>query len=213
MITFICAKGTSVRCPNKNIKLLQYTLDKVKSFMNIIVITDDKQIENICKQNNVKCYIEDKNKQFGELISIYNYLVDTKQLNTITEFIHLQITHPLTNIETIMNVAYTDLTNYDMCTTYTMVSNRSIFLLNEDDTYKVESYERKGCLCPITKMIDGCVYKITTSFLQEVVKAESFNNHFWNKSKKKFVKNNSDFYLDVDEPNDLKIFEKYFKTS
>lgn len=207
MKTFICAKETSVRCPDKNIKLLQYTLDKVKSFMDIIVITDSKQIENICKQNNVECFIENKDKQFGELMSIYNYISSTNQYDIISEFIHLQLTQPFTNIETLMNVAYSDLTDYDMVTTYTIVPNRSIFLLNDDNTYKVESYERKGCLCPDVKMIDGCIYKIKTSFLYECINQESFNHHFWNESKIKFVENTSDVFLDVDTPKELKQFE------
>lgn len=205
--TFICAKGTSIRCPGKNIKLLQYTLNKVKSFMDIIVITDSSQIENICKHNNVKCYIEDSNKQFGELTSIYNYLIDTNQFDTIKEFILLPLPQPFTNIETIMNIAYSDLTDYDMATTYTIVPNRSIFLLNNDNTYKVDSYERKGCLCPDTKMIDGCIYKIKTSFLFECINQDSFNHHFWNESKIKFIENTSDIFLDVDTPKELKQFE------
>lgn len=205
--TFICAKGTSVRCPNKNLKLIQYTLDKVKSFMNITVITDSTRIVEICKQNNVDYYIEDKDKQFGELMSIHNYLIETNQYDTIKEFIHLQLTHPFINIETIMNVAYTNLNDYDMATTYTIVPNRSIFLLNDDNTYKVDSYERKGCLCPDVKMIDGCIYKIKSSSLKEAISSESFNHYFWNKSKICFIKNTSDIFLDIDTHKELKQFE------
>lgn len=205
--TFICAKGTSVRCPNKNLKLIQYTLDKVKSFLDITVITDSPRIVEICKQNNVDYYIEDSNKQFGELMSIYNYLIETNQLESITEFIQLPLPQPFTNIETIMNVANADLTEYDMATTYTVVPNRAIFLLNEDNTYKVDSYERKGCLCPDVKMIDGCIYKIKSSFLKEIISTESFNHHFWNKSKICFVENTSDIFLDIDTPKELKQFE------
>ena len=205
--TFICAKGTSVRCPNKNLKLIQYTLDKVKSFLDITVITDSPRIVEICKQNNVDYYIEDSNKQFGELMSIHNYLIETNQYDNIKEFIQLPLPQPFTNIETIMNVAYSDLTDYDIATTYTIVPNRSIFLLNDDNTYKVDSYERKGCLCPDTKMIDGCIYKIKSSFLKETINAESFNNHFWNKSKICFVENTSDIFLDIDTPKELKQFE------
>lgn len=205
--TFICAKGTSVRCPNKNLKLIQYTLDKVKSFLDITVITDSPRIVEICKQNNVDYYIEDSNKQFGELMSIYNYLIETNQLESISDFIQLPLPQPFTNIETIMNVAYADLTEYDIATTYTIVPNRAIFLLNEDNSFKVDSYERKGCLCPDTKMIDGCIYKIKSSFLKEAINAESFNNHFWNKSKICFIENTSDIFIDIDTPKELKQFE------
>lgn len=205
--TFICAKGTSVRCPNKNLKLIQYTLDKVKSFLDITVITDSPRIVEICKQNNVDYYIEDTDKQFGELMSIHNYLIETNQYDNIKEFIQLPLPQPFTNTETIMNVAYSDLTEYDMTTTYTVVPNRAIFLLNEDNSFKVDSYERKGCLCPDVKMIDGCIYKIKSSFLKEIISTESFNHHFWNKSKICFVENTSDIFLDIDTPKELKQFE------
>jgi hypothetical protein len=71
-----------------------------------------------------------------------------------------------------------------------------------------DSYERKGSLCNDVKMIDGCIYKIKTSFLKNILQSSSINHSFWNESKIKFIENNSDFFLDVDTPKDLKIFEK-----
>ena len=34
---------------------------------------------------------------------------------------------------------------------------------------------------------------------------------FWNESKIKFIKNDAELFLDVDEPRDLKLFEIYTK--
>ena len=68
-----------------------------------------------------------------------------------------------------MSVSYTDLQNYDFATTYSIIANRGIFILNEDFSFKTDSYERKGSLCEEVKMVDGCVYKIKTSFLNEMM--------------------------------------------
>lgn len=209
--TFITVKGKSERCPGKNIKLLPYVLQQCNSYLDITVITDDLSIKRICDKYNVNCFIEDKSVQTREFNSIYNYLVQTNQLDTIKEFVHLPVTQPIRNNETIMNVAYSDLTDYDFATTYSIVSNRKIFLLNDDFTYQYDSYERKGSLCKDTKMIDGYVYKIKTDLLIRIIHSESPNHMFWNESKIKFVKNTTGIFLDVDEPRDLKMFEIYEK--
>lgn len=207
--TFITVKGESERCPGKNIKLLPYVLQQCSSYLNITVITDDLSIKRICGKYNVDCFIEDKSVQTSEFNSIYNYLLSTNQLYTIKEFVYLPVTQPIRNNETIMNVAYSDLTDYDFATTYSIVPNRKIFLLNDDFTYQYDSYERKGSLCKDTKMIDGYVYKIKTEFLVRIINSESPNHVFWNESKIKFVENTTGIFLDIDEPRDLKIFEIY----
>lgn len=207
--TFITAKGTSIRCPRKNIKLLPYVLEQCNSYLDITVITDDLSIKKICDKYNVDCYIEPKEVQTGEFNSIYNYLVQTNQLNIIKEFILLPLTQPIRNNETIMNVAYSDLTDYDFATTYSIVSNRKIFLLNDDFTYQYDSYERKGSLCKDTKMIDGYIYKIKAECLIRIITSNNINHEFWNNSKIKFVENTTGIFLDIDEPRDLKMFEIY----
>ncbi len=210
MTLFITVKGKSIRCPNKNKILLPYTLNKIKDLeLDIIVITDSLEIEMICNEFNVKCYIEDKNKQHDEFNSIYGYLNEMNQFNNINEFILLPVTQPLCNIETINKVINTELNDNDLITTYTYVPNRKIFLLNNDNTYMYESYERKGSLCNQVKMIDGCIYKMKTEFLIKVINGENSNHIFWNQSKKYLIENTSDFFLDIDEKKDLNFFNYY----
>jgi pseudaminic acid cytidylyltransferase len=205
--TFITVKGYSTRCPGKNKKLLPYVLEQCSSYLDITIITDDLSIKRICEEYNVDCYIEPKEVQTSEFNSIYNYLLHTNQIDIIKEFIYLPITQPIRNNETIINVVNSDLTNYDFATTYSVVPNRKIFLLNDDFTYKYDSYERKGSLCDDVKMIDGYVYKIKTDFLIRVINSESVNNTFWNKSKIKFIENSTVIFLDIDKPRDMKLFE------
>ena len=209
--TYITVKGNTVRCPNKNLKLLPYILEQCCELLNITVITDSIDIIEICKKYNVKYFLEDKENQKGEFTSIYNFLIKTKQLETVDEFIYLPATQPIRNEETILNIINCDISKHDFATTYSLVPNRKIFLLNDDNTFQYDSYERKGCLCNQTKMIDGSIYKIKTNFLIKIIQSENQNNYFWNKSKINFIENTINIFLDVDEPKDLKLFELYKK--
>lgn len=206
MITFITVKGESIRCPRKNHKLLPYVLKQINSYLNVVVITDDKNLKRIAEQNNVEVFLEKKENQISEFNSIYNYLKETNQLYTIKEFLYLPVTQPLRSHELIMNIAFSDITNYDFATSYSYVPNRKIFLLNEDNTFQYESFERKGSLCDNVKMIDGCGYKIKTDFLIKIVNSQNINHSFWNESKIKFIENKDNIFLDIDTPKDLNKF-------
>ena len=206
---FITVKGNSSRCPGKNIKLLPYVLDQCKDLFNITVITDSLDIENICKEYNIDCFIEDRSIQTCEFNSIYQYLKITGEV--LSEFIHIPVTQPIRNEETLLKIRDMELGEYDFITTYSIISNRKIFLLDEDKNFIYESYERKGSLCKDSKMVDGALYKISYNCLGRVIKSENINHAFWNKSKIKFIENTTGLFLDVDEPRDLRLFEIYKK--
>ena len=210
MKTYIAVKEHSLRCPKKNHVLLPYVLTQVKSYLDVLVIVDSEELANICKDYNVSYYMETDTEKLSEFNAIYNYLTNNGRLNTEEEFIILPATQPFRNKETILNVIDACLGDYDVVTTYTEVSNRSIFMLKEDNTFKVDSYNRKGCMCPSEKMADGSIYKMTNKFLKKVVESEDSNHEFWG-SKIKFVKNASPIFLDVDNPTDLEIFKMIVK--
>lgn len=207
MIVFITVKGESKRCPYKNNKLLPYVLKQLGNYLHIIVITDSLELKRIAEKFNVEVFVEEKNVQTSEFHSIYNYLEKTQKLQEVEEFLYLPSTQPLRSNELIMNVAFTDIENYDFATSYTIVPNRKIFLLNDDNSFMYESYERKGALCDDVKMVDGCAYKIKTSFLEKLLQSNNVNHMFWNESKIKFIENKDAIFLDVDKPEDLKKFE------
>lgn len=206
MITFVTVKGESIRCPRKNHKLLPYVLGQISGYLDVVVITDNAELKRIAEKYNVSVFMETKEVQISEFNSIYNYLQVTKQLDKIEEFMYLPVTQPFRSNELIMSIAYSDIYYYDFATTYTKVSDRKIFLLNDDNTFKYDSYERKGSLCNDVKMIDGYGYKIKTDFLKRVIASDNINHTFWNESKIKFIENNSKIFLDVDTPEDLKLF-------
>ena len=206
MITFITVKGNSVRCPRKNQKLLPYVLEQISNYLDVVVITDDNELKRIAEKYNVSVFMETKDIQISEFNSIYNYLEVNNKLDTVDEFLYLPVTQPFRSNELIMKIAYSNIYYYDFATTYTKVPDRRIFLLNDDNTFKYDSYERKGSLCNDIKMIDGYGYKIKTDFLKRVIASDNINHTFWNESKIKFIENNSKIFLDVDTPDDLKLF-------
>lgn len=206
MITFITVKGVSKRCPRKNHKLLPYVLEQIANYLDVVVITDDKELKHIAEKYNVKVFLENADIQISEFNSIYNYLIQTNQLESIKEFLYLPVTQPLRSNELIMNIGFADITDYDFATSYSIVPNRKIFLLNDDNTFQYESYERKGSLCNNVKMVDGCGYKVKTEFLSKIIASDNINHVFWNESKIKFIENKDNTFLDVDTKEDLKKF-------
>lgn len=205
MTAYITVKGTSVRCPRKNHALLPYVLAYARELFDVVVITDDDELEGIAKEYGVEVYKDRNTHKISEFHAIYGYLAEQGKLDKDDDFVILPVTQPFRNKKTMFEVRDCDMTDYDVVTTYTKVSNRGIFMLNEDDTFKVNSYNRKGCMCPTEKMADGAMYRMRNSFLKRIVEAKDTNHEFWH-SRIKFVENTHPIFLDVDEPRDLQLF-------
>ena len=126
------------------------------------------------------------------------------------EFIYLPVTQPFSSEELLNNISSLDLLDYDFSTTYSIIPDRKIFLLNNDNSFKYNSYERKGSLCDKLKMIDGAIYRIKTEFLEKIISSDNINHCFWNESKILFLENNN-LFLDIDTPRDLFLFQEIIK--
>lgn len=205
MTAYITVKGVSVRCPRKNHTLLPYVLAYAKELFDVVVITDDDELEGIAKEYGVEVYKDKNTHKTSEFHAIYGYLTEQGKLDLDEEFVILPATQPLRTEQTMKAVRDLDMTGYDVVTTYTVVSNRSIFLLNEDNTFKVDSYNRKGCMCKDEKMADGSMYKMRNTFLRDIVESEDTNHEFWH-SRMLWVENTHPMFLDVDTPRDLELF-------
>lgn len=205
MTAYITVKGTSVRCPRKNHTLLPYVLAYARKLFDVVVITDDDELEGIAKEYGVEVYKDKNTHKISEFHAIYGYLAEQGKLDKNEEFVILPVTQPLRTEHTMKVVRNLDMTGYDVVTTYSVVSNRGIFLLNEDNTFKVESYNRKGCMCKEEKMADGSMYKMRNTFLRDIVESEDTNHEFWH-SRILWVENTHPMFLDVDTPKDLRIF-------
>lgn len=207
MIAYITVKGNSVRCPRKNHTLLPYVLNYASELFDVVVITDDDELEDIAKEYGVTVYRDKNPHKISEFHAIYGYLMEQGKLDSNEEFVVLPATQPFRTKETMQEVRDMDMTNYDVITTYTVVSNRSIFLLNDDNTFKTNSYNRKGCMCQEERMADGSMYKMRNTFLRGIVESTDVNHSFWH-SRIAFVENTHPVFLDVDTPRDLELFNK-----
>lgn len=205
MTAYITVKGTSVRCPRKNHTLLPYVLAYARELFGVVVITDDDELEGIAKEYGVEVYKDRNTHKISEFHAIYGYLAEQEKLDKDEEFVILPVTQPLRTEDTMKAVRDLDMTGHDVVTTYTVVSNRGIFLLNEDNTFKVESYNRKGCMCNEEKMADGSMYRMRNTFLRDIVESEDTNHAFWH-SRILWIENTQPMFLDVDTPKDLRIF-------
>ena len=212
MTIFITVKKESKRCPNKNLILLPYVLNNFSNYLKeIIVITDSVELKKIAEDFGVKeTFLEDKRVQVSEFNSIYNYLSKNNKFSEISEFIYLPVTQPFSSEELLNNISSLDLSDYDFSTTYSIIPDRKIFLLNNDNSFKYNSYERKGSLCGELKMIDGAIYRIKTEFLEKIISSDNINHCFWNESKILFLENNN-LFLDIDTPRDLFLFQEIIK--
>ena len=207
MTAYITVKGNSVRCPRKNHTLLPYVLDYATDLYDVVVITDDNELADIALQHGAIVHFDKSVHKISEFHAIYDFLSEVGKLDTDEDFVLLPVTQPFRTTETMLEVMDCDITDYDIVTTYTKVSNRGIFLLNEDNTFKYDSFNRKGCMCPTEKMADGAMYRMRNSFLKRIVEAKDTNHEFWH-SRIKFVENTHPIFLDVDEPRDLELFNK-----
>lgn len=205
MTAYITVKGVSVRCPRKNHTLLPYVLAYARELFDVVVITDDDELESIAKEYGVKVYRDKNTHKISEFHAIYGYLAEHGKLDLDDEFVILPVTQPLRTEHTMKVVRNLDMTGYDVVTTYTVVSNRGIFLLNEDNTFKTESYNRKGCMCKEEKMADGSMYRMRNTFLRDIVESEDTNHELWH-SRLLWVENTHPMFLDVDTPKDLRFF-------
>lgn len=205
MIAFIAVKGTSVRCPNKNKVLLPYVVKKFKGYLDVVVVTDSSEIASMCESTGVKFYMECKEPPHDEFYAIY----DCIRKNNIQdeELLILPATQPFKSLDTVFEVANYNMEGLDMVTTYTIVPNRSIFVLNSDDTFKYDSYHRKGSMCEPLKMVDGNIYKLTKSSLERIALSNDTNHAIWGESKIAYIENKCQLFLDVDTPSDLEIFK------
>ena len=159
-IILIPAKGTSLRCPNKNLMLIDWAIDYLgNNISRTVLITDSDELIEVAKKSGLKYY--KSNIVDGELKAMYDFL---KKNNYQREyFIHLPLTQPLREIDLIDRLDNKE-TDKDFIVSSNRIVNRNIFNI-EDNKFIYESFERKGCLCDSVNSIDGAIYKINFIFL------------------------------------------------
>lgn len=209
-------KGISQRCPEKNRKLLPFTVHFLAAqncINNAIVISDSPYLLNYARKFGLKTYLEVRNEGQDELVSCYNFIKDTEH----EAFILLPVTQPFRE-KNLIHKCYSLFTKsideIDFITSFTEIQNRDRFYLNIQDeipSFKNCYTDKKGEACTTIPMIDGAIYMIKTEFIRKVVSSYNTNNAFWN-ARFRCVKNDAPF-MDVDtlkEMAGIELLHQYY---
>lgn len=210
-------KGKSIRCPDKNRKLLPFTLNYLKfinRIENAVVITDCFELEKYAKTFGVRTYVEIREESQDELLSCYNYL---KNSNIKFDFFFLlPVTHPLRTVELLSLFEEKNKSvDIDFLTSICTFTDRKNFFVQLQENGKADfllsGLTRKGQDCEQHYMIDGSLYLIKTSFLERVIQSENTNETFWN-GKFQVIINYAPF-IDIDTFQDMERFKYILKVS
>lgn len=206
----ICIKEKSKRCPDKNFRLLPYTLNYLTQLGKIYIttiITDSFVFGNIAAMYNVhNYYVETIEENQDELMSAYKYAIE----NNIDEFILLPVTQPIREFDLIDRIEDEQYDSYDLVTSFNILPDRKPFELENQTTFKILSKERKGSIVRDMPFADGAIYRIKTKFLEKCINSGMTNYNFWNTDNKIFIYNDVPF-VDIDTQHDLAHFEKFYR--
>lgn len=203
-------KGISQRCPEKNRKLLPFTvhfLTAQNCMNNAIAISDCPDLLESAEKFGLKTCLEVREEGQDELVSCHNFIKNTEH----KAFILLPVTQPFREKNLIHKcyALYEERINeIDFITSFTEIPNRERFYLNfQDDvpSFKNSYTQRMGEACTNIPMIDGAIYLIKTAFIKKVASSYNTNSTFWN-GRFRCVKNNAPF-MDVDTLQDMKGIE------
>ncbi len=202
----LAAKGKSDRFPNKNHLLLGITLDwlvKYGYIKNTVVISDSKKILGIAKKYGALTQMERESKHRSDLNAFSQVAAAFKAKHIIG----LPITHPIRH-KNIIERVLKHVGEYDFCTTYTNTSDRSIFMLDENNKFLVKNKRivRIGRNCPIRRMIDGSIYCIkSTALANKKIQTPHALKYFWNLNFNA-IENEAPITIDIDFKEDYEKF-------
>lgn len=209
-------KGISRRCPEKNRKLLPFTvhfLTAQNCMNNAIVISDSPDLLESAEKFGLKTCLEVRKEGQDELISCYNFIKDYD----CKSFILLPVTQPFREKNLIhkCHTLYEETINeIDFITSFTEIPNRERFYLNfQDDvpSFKNSYTHRIGEACSSIPMIDGAIYMIKTAFIKKVATSQNTNSTFW-QGRFRCIKNEAPF-MDIDtiqDMNGIELLHQYY---
>lgn len=204
-------KRQSIRCPNKNRELLPFTINYLKTIQKLNsakVITDCEDLEKYAISLGAEAYLEVREDNQDELLSCYNFLKNRKIKSDY--FFLMPVTHPLRDLNLFSTFETKDKdTNIDFFVSVCSFTDRKNFFVkiqNDKPTeFLYENLTRKGQDCKQYSMIDGSLYLIKNSFLNNIIQSRDTNKAFW-KGKFEGIINNCPF-MDIDTLQDMEKFK------
>ena len=209
---FITARGNDKKTFDKNKEALKFSYLFIKEqclFDQTYIISDNKEMLDYATELGFKYTIyypcgSQKDLMYLEYLATYRYSVE---MNYKPDWIIILNINQLFKdnsllVDCIINID----DNYNVVASYTEISNRSMFFideaLNKEEEKKTHllssEYQR-------VKMVDAAIYAIKTSFAFECMEYNDPSEHFWNTSIKYFK--NKSLFTDIYE---LKDIDKYY---
>jgi hypothetical protein len=209
---FITVRGYNNEIIKKHKEALKFSYLFIKEqglFSQTYIISDNKEILNYAIDLGFTNAIHypcgsKKDLKYLEYLATYRYAVEH---DYHPDWIILLNINQLFNSRTLIADCIQNIDNkYDVVASYTEISNRSHFFVdealskNDKDVHLLSSeYDR-------VKMVDASIYAVKTDFAFSCMEYDDPSNHFWN-GKIKYFKNSS-VYTDIYDINDIL---KYYK--
>lgn len=213
---FITARGNNENIFIQNKEALKFSYIFIKGqnlFDQTYIISDNKEMLDYAKHIGFTKFIHypcgsEKDVKYLEYLATYRFSVENNYKPDWIIILNINQIFKCYNLiaDCIRNIEY----KYDVVASYTEISNRSHFFV--DEALNSEEYKNDEDLHLLTsehqrvKMVDACIYAVRTDFAFECMEFDDPSTHFW-KGKIKYFKNCS-VYTDIYDINDI---NKYYK--
>lgn len=210
---FITARGHTKEVFAQNKEALKFSylfIKRLNIFDQTFIISDNKKmldyatklgfintIHHPCKDNQEIKYLE--------YIATYNYALNNDYYPDWIILLNINQIFKTTSL--LANCINNIDDNYDVIASYTEISDRSHFFLNEKNDGiipTIDNHEKLSSQHYRMNMIDAAIYAIKTTFAFSCMKYENPAQYFW-EGKIKYFKNDS-IYTDI---YNIKDIEKY----
>jgi len=209
---FITARGNNEKIFAQNKEALKFSYLFIKEqnlFDQTYIISDNKELLEYAKELGFILTIHypcgsEKDIKYLEYLATYRYGVEHEYYPDW--IIILNINQIFKSYSLIADcITYID-DKYDIVASYTEISNRSHFFVDEALNTENRNSHLLSSEHQRVKMVDAAIYAIKTKFAFSCMEYDDPSYHFWN-GKIKYFKNKS-IYTDIYELNDIK---KYYE--
>ena len=208
---FITARGNDKETFEKNKEALKFSYLFIKEqnlFDQTYIISDNKDLIDYSKKLGFKYTIHypcgsQKDIIYLEYLATYRYSVE---MNYRPDWIILLNINQLFKDNSLLIDCVTNIDdNYNVVASYTEISNRSHFFVDEALNTNKEKTHLLSSEYQRVKMVDAAIYAVKTTFAFECMEYDDPSEHFWSTNIKYFK--NKSLFTDIYELEDI---NKYY---
>jgi len=208
---FITVRGNDKNTFAKNKEALKFSYLFIRDqnlFDQTYIISDNKEMLNYALKIGFKFTIHypcgsKKDIKYLEYLATYRFAVDNDYRPDW--IILLNINQLFKDNSLLINCINNIDDKYNVVASYTEISNRSHFFINDDMELNKTNNHLLSSEYHRVRMIDAAIYAVKTSFAFECMEYDDPSEHFWS-TKIKYFKNKS-LFTDIYEITDI---NKYY---